>query len=223
MKARDRQGELQYHYRSYYGAGFIQDDFKVSSRLTVNLGLRWEYVGPALDTTGAIGNAWPSLLQQVPHSAALPARSSGIPWPRTTTPTWSTLTPASRSARRPPGCWFDPPTASTRTALRWTRSLRALVSPGSRWGPAAVLRCAAVTAGSTSRPHTAPTPPELLCSRRRPLPRGSPTRTPATISPASKRPSPPPRSASCRARPPRSYPTGWPARSTSFPGCINGT
>ena len=60
------QGELQYHYRSYYGAGFIQDDVKVSSRLTVNLGLRWEYVGPALDTTGAIGNAWPSLLQQVP-------------------------------------------------------------------------------------------------------------------------------------------------------------
>ena len=60
------QGELQYHYRSYYGAGFIQDDVKVSSRLTLNLGLRWEYVGPALDTTGAIGNAWPSLLQQVP-------------------------------------------------------------------------------------------------------------------------------------------------------------
>src|ERR1035437_3926400 len=61
-----QKGELQYHYRSCYGAGFIQDDLKVNSHLTVNLGLRWEYVGPALDTTGAIGNAWPSLLQQMP-------------------------------------------------------------------------------------------------------------------------------------------------------------
>jgi hypothetical protein len=29
-----------------YGAAFFQDDFKVSSRLTVNLGLRWDYNGP---------------------------------------------------------------------------------------------------------------------------------------------------------------------------------
>lgn len=59
-------GELQYHYRSYYAAPFVQDDFKVNSRLTLNLGLRWEYVGPALDTAGTIGNVWPSLLQQAP-------------------------------------------------------------------------------------------------------------------------------------------------------------
>ena len=59
-------GEVQAHYRSYYGAPFIQDDLKVNSRLTLNLGLRWEYVGPALDTTGIIGNAWPALLQQMP-------------------------------------------------------------------------------------------------------------------------------------------------------------
>jgi len=59
-------GELQYHYRSYYGSGFVQDDWHVNPRLTFNLGLRWEYVGPASDTTGTIGNMSPSLLQQVP-------------------------------------------------------------------------------------------------------------------------------------------------------------
>jgi hypothetical protein len=61
-------GQLQYHYRSYYGAGFVQDDYKIRPRLTLNLGLRWEYVGPALDTTGAMGNVWPSLLRE----AAIP-------------------------------------------------------------------------------------------------------------------------------------------------------
>jgi len=58
------RGELQYQYRSYYGAGYVQDDVKLSPRLTLNLGLRWEYVGPALDTSGTIGNISPSLLLQ---------------------------------------------------------------------------------------------------------------------------------------------------------------
>jgi hypothetical protein len=59
-------GELQYHYRGYYAAPFIQDDLRLSSRLTLNLGLRWEYIGPASDTTGTIGNASFSLLQEMP-------------------------------------------------------------------------------------------------------------------------------------------------------------
>ncbi len=68
------RGQIQYNYRTYYGAAFLQDDFKVSSRLTLNLGLRWEYAGPALDTQGALGNAWPDLLRQ----AAIPPASGTL-------------------------------------------------------------------------------------------------------------------------------------------------
>jgi hypothetical protein len=62
------RGEVQYRYRSLAGAGFVQDDVKVGPRLSLNVGLRWEYIGPAVDTFGTIGNAWPSLLRQ----AAIP-------------------------------------------------------------------------------------------------------------------------------------------------------
>ena len=60
------QGEVQYLNRTYYGSVFVQDDFKLSPRFTVNLGLRWEYISPSLDTAGQIGNVWPSLLSQAP-------------------------------------------------------------------------------------------------------------------------------------------------------------
>jgi outer membrane receptor protein involved in Fe transport len=33
-------------YGSHYYAVFVQDDWKVTSRLTVNLGLRWDYESP---------------------------------------------------------------------------------------------------------------------------------------------------------------------------------
>jgi len=59
-------GELQFQYRNYYGSAFAEDDIKVNSRFTLNLGLRWEYIGPSLDTDGTIGDVWPSPLNQVP-------------------------------------------------------------------------------------------------------------------------------------------------------------
>jgi hypothetical protein len=62
-------GEVQYRYRRQYGAAYIQDDIKPTSHFTLNLGLRWEYIGPSLDTAGAIGNVSPALLK----TAAIPS------------------------------------------------------------------------------------------------------------------------------------------------------
>jgi hypothetical protein len=63
-------GELQIRYRNYYSSAFVEDDIKVNSKFTLNLGLRWEYIGPSLDTDGTIGNIWPSLLRSVPIPSA---------------------------------------------------------------------------------------------------------------------------------------------------------
>ena len=50
---------------SAYNA-FVQDDFKVSQRLTLNMGVRWEYDGFTVENTGDTSNLWPSLLANAP-------------------------------------------------------------------------------------------------------------------------------------------------------------
>lgn len=59
-------GEVVYRYRRHYGSAYVQDDIKLTSRLTLNVGVRWEYIGPSYDTAGTLGNVSMELLQQTP-------------------------------------------------------------------------------------------------------------------------------------------------------------
>lgn len=52
---------INHAYRYSDVNAFVQDDFKIAPRLTLNLGLRWGYFSLPLDTTGNITTFWPSL------------------------------------------------------------------------------------------------------------------------------------------------------------------
>jgi len=49
-----------------HAAAFIEEDLKAGAHLTLNLGLRWEYLPPSFGESNDLGNMWPSLLQSVP-------------------------------------------------------------------------------------------------------------------------------------------------------------
>jgi hypothetical protein len=59
-------GTLAQPRRGWEGSGYFQDDFKVSSRLNLNLGVRYDWLPPEQYTTGRASNIDPALLNPNP-------------------------------------------------------------------------------------------------------------------------------------------------------------
>ncbi|MGA2858172.1 MAG: TonB-dependent receptor [Candidatus Sulfotelmatobacter sp.] len=53
-------GETNRHFRSHSAGLFAQDDIKIKSNLTVNLGVRWDWDGPLNEINGLLTNFYPS-------------------------------------------------------------------------------------------------------------------------------------------------------------------
>jgi hypothetical protein len=86
-----------------YSAVYLQDDWKINPKLTLNLGIRWDYFGPINETNGGQANFVPSALGTptflVPLSGKDNRTLSTGNGPQNTT------TPGSSGTCSGPGCW----------------------------------------------------------------------------------------------------------------------
>jgi hypothetical protein len=70
---------LVHAYSEHNTSAFVQDDYKISTRLTFNLGVRWEYDGVLTDKYGSLTNVWPNLLSSTTPPTGPPAAGANGP------------------------------------------------------------------------------------------------------------------------------------------------
>jgi len=65
-------------FRARDAAGYYQDDWKITRRLTLNLGVRYDYLGPSVDVRDRLGNFDPSLLDATTRANGGPGILNGF-------------------------------------------------------------------------------------------------------------------------------------------------
>ena len=109
-------------YRVNDANSFVQDDFKVTARLTLNLGLRWDFDGLPTDKYGNLTNIWLSQIESVP-----------VPGTSSATGTYAGfVVPANYKGALPNGILRNSSNGPTRTGAPWNN-----VAPrvGFAWQP----------------------------------------------------------------------------------------